>query len=524
MQNLYISDNPGHADLPRNKYIKMRKTTTTTANNAGATRFKLQQQMQQQKNIRAPVKQYSDDDEEEDERICEIDKRIELRKKMLAEEKAQNDPSQYFTNRAKMMKEKNDSTSKSSSEKTDRLQAMAKISDTFGYGEVKVNKGRGDVKKDQVGQKAKKPLLVPTPTEPRPKTKKIQAAKEIQLQKKIQATKEIQQKKKSKSAAVGGGGGGVKPWDFGSTSGGSASLLSSGKKSSSTSGSGVNVDPELDLMLAKLEVDTDFKEMSENDQIAWLESLFFLDTPSKQASSGLVKSRPRVLESGESRRPSTLPSTKVDTSSSAAVSSKSLSIQSNSGNRAASKSSHQQEQQQPKGRENSNNNTSKKNEAAESSDELDDSCSGPSGGLNKDKCALAMSFFANDSSSSSKKAGKTPSKKLNSTKKNSIDNSSIGSTSDISLPSVQNASARPYNPVPERAYFEPEGLELPEDDEEDSMEVFQSRAKSRRQQQKQAENTNQEIEIEAPPVPTRSGEPKQMMLRLMKNATSIMRS
>ena len=128
------------------------------------------------------------------------------------------------------------------------------------------------------------------------------------------------------------------------------------------------------------------------------------------------------------------------------------------------------------------------------------------------------------SSSSSKKAGKTPSKKLNSTKKNSIDNSSIGSTSDISLPSVQNASARPYNPVPERAYFEPEGLELPEDDEEDSMEVFQSRAKSRRQQQKQAENTNQEIEIEAPPVPTRSGEPKQMMLRLMKNATSIMRS
>ena len=521
MQNLYISDNPGHADLPRNKYIKMRKTTTT-ANNAGATRFKLQQQMQQQKNIRAPVKQYSDDDEEEDERICEIDKRIELRKKMLAEEKAQNDPSQYFTNRAKMMKEKNDSTSKSSSEKTDRLQAMAKISDTFGYGEVKVNKGRGDVKKDQVGQKAKKPLLVPTPTEPRPKTKKIQAAKEIQLQKKIQATKEIQQKKKSKSAAVGGGGG-VKPWDFGSTSGGSASLLGSGKKSSSTSGSGVNVDPELDLMLAKLEVDTDFKEMSENDQIAWLESLFFLDTPSKQASSGLVKSRPRVLESGESRRPSTLPSTKVDTSSSAAVSSKSLSIQSNSGNRAPKKSS-QQEQQQPKGRENSNNNTSKKNDAAESSDELDDSCSGPSGGLNKDKCALAMSFFANDSSSSSKKAGKTPSKKLNSTKKNSIDNSSIGSTSDISLPSVQNASARPYNPVPERAYFEPEGLELPEDDEEDSMEVFQSRAKSRRQQQKQAENTNQEIEIEAPPVPTRSGEPKQMMLRLMKNATSIMRS
>ena len=53
----------------------------------------------QQNRTRAPVKRYSDDDEEDDERICEIDKRLEIRKKMMAEEKAQNDPSQYFTNR-----------------------------------------------------------------------------------------------------------------------------------------------------------------------------------------------------------------------------------------------------------------------------------------------------------------------------------------------------------------------------------------------------------------------------------------
>ena len=96
MQNLYISDNADHADIPRNKYIKMNLKKTNTA----PSRFKLQQQMQQnQQNRRAPVKRFSDDDEEDDERICEIDKKIEMRKKMLAEEKAQNDPSQYFTNR-----------------------------------------------------------------------------------------------------------------------------------------------------------------------------------------------------------------------------------------------------------------------------------------------------------------------------------------------------------------------------------------------------------------------------------------
>ena len=90
------------------------------------------------------------------------------------------------------------------------------------------------------------------------------------------------------------------------------------------------MDPELDGMLAKLEMDEDFMKLSDNEQIAWLESLFFLDTPSKQASSGLVKPRPRE-ETQPSRRPSTMPSTKVDTSSTASVSSKSLSIQSNSG-------------------------------------------------------------------------------------------------------------------------------------------------------------------------------------------------
>ena len=72
---------------------------------------------------------------------------------------------------------------------------------------------------------------------------------------------------------------------------------------------------------------------------------------------------------------------------------------------------------------------------------------------------------------------------------------------------------------PERAYFEPEGSELPDDEDEDELEVFQSRAASRRKQKSPEPEIDQ-----GPPVPTRSGEPKQMMLRLMKNATNIMRS
>ena len=125
--------------------------------------------------------------------------------------------------------------------------------------------------------------------------------------------------------------------------------------------------------------------------------------------------------------------------------------------------------------------------------------------MNKDKCALAMSFFANDNSSS--KVKKPPKK------------SSTASSDD--LPSVQNASAKPFvkKLPPERAYFEPEGSELPDDEDEDELEVFQSRAASRRKQKSPEPEIDQ-----GPPVPTRSGEPKQMMLRLMKNATNIMRS
>merc|ERR1712242_321347 len=128
-----------------------------------------------------------------------------------------------------MLKEKQASQSKSSSlagssgsgsriaqresRKNERLQAMAKISETFGYGE----------KAKKESPPLKKPLI---PTEPRTTKKKtVEAAK---------ATTTVKNVKKT----------GVKKWEFDTPNAGSA--FSSKKKN-------VDVNPELDGMLAQLE-------------------------------------------------------------------------------------------------------------------------------------------------------------------------------------------------------------------------------------------------------------------------------
>ena len=40
----------------------------------------------------------------------------------------------------------------------------------------------------------------------------------------------------------------------------------------------IEIDPELDFLLAELEQDDEFSKLGENDQKAWLESLFYQDT------------------------------------------------------------------------------------------------------------------------------------------------------------------------------------------------------------------------------------------------------
>ena len=87
---------------------------------------------------------------------------------------------------------------------------------------------------------------------------------------------------------------------------------------------------------------------------------------------------------------------------------------------------------------------------------------------------------------------------------------------DDDLPAVQNATAKPF--VRERAYYEPdEEDDLLLEEEEDSIPDFAAR---RRKQKEEEEETD-----EPPPIPSRSGDNKSaMMLKLMKNATNIMRS
>merc|ERR1719431_1115729 len=56
----------------------------------------------------------------------------------------------------------------------------------------------------------------------------------------------------------------------------------------------IDMDPELDMMLAELERDGDFSQLGENEQKAWLESLFFQDTkhaPGRMPRDQLAKTK-----------------------------------------------------------------------------------------------------------------------------------------------------------------------------------------------------------------------------------------
>ena len=115
-----------------------------------------------------------------------------------------------------MMKEQLKDQSNRADPKMDRLQAMAKISETFGYGE----KIKG-AKKEQAPKKA-------APTEPRSK-KKIQATSKPRIQDPESS------RKSSKSSANPASG--IKKWDFGAQS----SYSSPGPRGKSS----IEVDPEL---------------------------------------------------------------------------------------------------------------------------------------------------------------------------------------------------------------------------------------------------------------------------------------
>ena len=75
----------------------------------------------------------------------------------------------------------------------------------------------------------------------------------------------------------------------------------------------------------------------------------------------------------------------------------------------------------------------------------------------------------------------------------------------------------------ERAYYEPEQESNPEDDEDDVIPDFQARRRAAHRQI--SENSSEETPPRVPVRSVNSDNSRQgMMLRLMKNATNIMRS
>lgn len=124
-----------------------------------------------------------------------------------------------------------------------------------------------------------------------------------------------------------------------------------------------------------------------------------------------------------------------------------------------------------------------------------------------------MSFFANDGKTKQKAPAKKPAKKQQPLPTANQHNNSND------LPVVQNATAKPFAPsypTQERAYYEPDG---PEVEEEEVLPAFKNFRRSR------TGSSNSESDQPPPPPPTRSGDNKQlMMLKLMKNATNALRS
>ena len=198
---------------------------------------------------------------------------------------AQNDANMYVSNRAKLREQKqkeeeeqiklkqsslenkkNGSTKVSrpnlskNDEKVDRKAAQLKISQTFGYGEgpkappitLLSAKERQAEKKQQ--QKTEQPN----------KTNKQNAVPEMQkaaCKMKLKNNKS-QAAKLNKSSNISGQKKDVEKWDFKPTSSTAHSRLGLSDIDSA-------IDPELDGMLAELELDSDFQQLDDNAQLTW---------------------------------------------------------------------------------------------------------------------------------------------------------------------------------------------------------------------------------------------------------------
>lgn len=202
------------------------------------------------------------------------------------------------------------------------------------------------------------------------------------------------------------------------------------------------IDMELDDMLAQLEQDDDFQTLTDNEKMAWLESLFFLDTGPSQPRKSLNKVKTNAKSPDQNlkiNRPAPEPEPMPKPSQIPKMS------------------------QQPE----------------------------PTPGVNVNLVSLAQSYFNTDTKSSKKpkqckqKSGPTPYKKPN-------------QQIQIPPPVVSKVSPTPPSPIPERVFFEPSS--------------------------KKSELVKEESpDFEPPAPPPRSDKTKTAMMRLMTNATNILK-
>ena len=278
-----------------------------------------------------------------------------------------------------------------------------------------------------------------------------------------------------------------------------------------------------------------------------LESLFYLDTPSKQGQSGLVKPKPKVdMGRRIDKNALSLYSKDKDASNDDNTTEKGIS---------AKTFSVQNRRECPENKSNREKNSLSVNppkEVYHSAKEDEDTKSisnGKETEVNTDKVSLAQSFFNTD-----KTKKPPPQRRISATSSLNTQNdtpSPCSSLSGWSSESTQGKSDRRSYPLPpERASFQPNNSVEVEEEEDDFLTDFYRSSKlkkgipninkiqsanNRQVMNKGAEKvhlkTPSQIHKErspssledAPPIPERSAQPKMMMLKLMKNATNALK-
>ena len=284
MVGLYISDNEEKGMIPRIKYTPSCGDISSTIPKSMSFQRPAQRPLQQRQ------RENSLDYDSESSGSPVIEHR-DLKSRMRAlmdaangksSDSSQNDADKYVNNRAKLREKEevvtkpkptttenknrnfnnqiNRRVSGKDDEKVDRKAAMEKISQTFGYGEgpkiappplVSAKERQAEKNKQEKPQPSKLGKQNTMPDMRRSPEKKKPAA-----------ASKAKPRDVKKSSPVKG----VEKWDF--------SKMQTKNKSSPPINLDSSIDPELDMMLAELEMDDDFKKLNDNDQLTWYRTLF----------------------------------------------------------------------------------------------------------------------------------------------------------------------------------------------------------------------------------------------------------